>query len=626
MIPGFRRPTWLATTVGAAAATICAPANAAPTPANGLTNELREAQTCQMCHTFNNAKAQAADPLYAPYIGWQGSLMANAARDPVFWAGVAIADQDHPGETVDCIRCHSPRAFLEGRGDATEITDLQPRDLDGVTCEACHRMMDDSPNPLGNARYAIDDVLVDGLVPRRGPWTYDGPDTPPHSWINDPFTGSSEMCGTCHDVSTERPRVDADGNEIAPQFNEQRTYSEWANSDFAVEGDTFASCQDCHMPALEDVPGCQQFVDFFSHPTGGRRHDLVGANRFVIELLRQEYGSMGTGELADFFFDTALARTDELLATAATVDLAAPRSVHLGEGLSGVEVTVTNNSGHKLPTGYSEGRVMWLEVEATYGDDVIWTSGAYDGTAPADDGQLRTYEGVAEELSTGTTLHLLLNDHWRRDTRIPPAGLTQDLATDPVGDRYTPLPDGTWPNYDVAPYSFAGMPEVEDATPDDETDDELQITARLWYLINTPEYIEVLANDNVTNEAGNDVAMLFDTAGGAPPMLLGEATLAVPIDGFGEPPPTTGTGPDTGAVDTTAGDDDDDDDDDDDLDTGPVTTAGTTNNAEGTGTEGPGQDEDGGGGCSCSTEGRGNAAWLLLLPAVAMRRRRRRRV
>ncbi|MEM6993012.1 MAG: hypothetical protein AAF721_21045, partial [Myxococcota bacterium] len=119
-------------TVLAGCALLCASEAAAdPTPAGGLTNDLRESSTCFMCHSFSNADIHAADPAYAPFINWQGTLMANSARDPIFWAGVALADQDHPGETVDCIRCHSPRAFLNNRGDATEITDLLPEDFDG---------------------------------------------------------------------------------------------------------------------------------------------------------------------------------------------------------------------------------------------------------------------------------------------------------------------------------------------------------------------------------------------------------------------------------------------------------------------------------------------------------------
>ncbi|MBL4684814.1 MAG: hypothetical protein JKY37_09515 [Nannocystaceae bacterium] len=410
--------------IAAAAGTVLAAPEAAadPTPAGDLSNDLRQPQECFMCHSFGNADIHVEDPLYSPFIGWQGSLMANAARDPVFWAGVALADQDHPGETVDCIRCHSPRAFLNGRGDATEITDLQPADFDGVTCEACHRMEDDSPNPLGNARYHIDDVPVNGVVPRRGPWDdYVEPNSPPHPYIADPFTGSSELCGTCHDVSTPRARLDEEGTQIAPNFNEQRTYSEWANSDYAAEGEGFASCQDCHMPAVQDMAACSAFVNFTSHPEGGRRHDLVGANRFVLTLLRQEYGdSEGSGEVLDFYYDNTIERLDAFLATAATVELDGPASVDLGDGLTDLAVTITNNSGHKLPTGYSEGRVMSIEVEATYNDEVVWTSGAFEtGVGPTDNGQLRAYQGVAVELASGTTQHLLLNDHWVEDTRIP---------------------------------------------------------------------------------------------------------------------------------------------------------------------------------------------------------------
>lgn len=594
---------------------------AAPTPPGGLTNPLLEASSCQLCHTYDNATGHEAQPRYAPFYGWQGSMMANAARDPVFWAGVALADQDHPGETTECIRCHSPRAFLEGRADATTIDQLAPADFGGVTCEACHRMTDQGA--LGNAQYAIDDVLgVDGLVPRRGPWTYGGvgmgAGDPPHDWTQDPFTGSSELCGTCHDVTTPRERLDDDGLPMGIAFNEQRTYSEWAGSVFAQPGGDFLSCQDCHMPAVADKPGCTQFVDQSAHPTGGRRHDLVGANRFMVELLRAEYGNMGTGVVNDFFFNQTLDRMDELTATAASLELQGPAEVHLGEGLSELQATVTNETGHKLPTGYSEGRIMWLEVVASYGDQTLWSSGQYvPGMGPQSDPQLRAYQGVAEQYASGTTMHLLLNDHWVEDTRIPPRGLVPNAETDPVGSRYQLQGDGTWPHFDVATYAFDGVTDVQDATPGDPSDDVLDVYVRVLYLINTPEYVQLLADDNTTNDAGSEVAMLFETLGGAAPIVLAEQTLAIPIVSFGEPPVSS-----TGAVDGTAGP----------LDssggvgtTGPGITTGTTA-ATGTETEGPGQDDEGGG-CGCVAgrgDGDGRAAWWLVVPLGLWARRRGR--
>ncbi|MEX1367375.1 MAG: MYXO-CTERM sorting domain-containing protein [Nannocystaceae bacterium] len=592
-----------------AAALWARPSAAEPTEPGALVNPLVPSPDCQNCHSFPNAEGHEAQPPYAPFFGWQGSLMANAARDPVFWAAVAIADQDEPGGTEDCVRCHAPRAFLEGRGGAISIDALQPEDFEGVGCELCHRMTDQGL--MGNAQYAVDDLLGDGgVVARRGAWDYEpgSPQAPQHAWLFDEFTSSSQQCGTCHDVTTPRERLDDAGQPMGIPFNEQRTYSEWLGSRFAQPGDDFATCQDCHMPAVQDVAGCEDNNNQFTHPQG-RRHDLVGANRFMLELLQAEYGDEGTQEVPDVFFSMTMDRLDELIPTAATLQVQGPAEVDLAQGLSDLVATVTNNTGHKLPTGYSEGRIMWLEVVARYGDEVVWSSGQWTpGEGPQDDEQLRSYQGVAQEYATGTTMHLLLNDHWVEDTRIPPAGLTPNIETDPVGDRYALLEDGTWPNFDEASYAFAGRNDVLDVTPGDDTDDVLDVQVRLLYLINTPEYVQLLADDNVTNDAGNHVAMLFDTAGGAPPTVLAEQSLSLPIVGFGEPPAGTTAADETGELPgtTTA----------DETDT--TATAGSSTD--------PGQDDDGGGGCSCASGPRGDrgAAWWLLLPLGLVARRRRR--
>jgi len=156
-------------------------AAAEPTPPGGLVNPMVPAIQCLNCHTFPNAAAHAADPPYAPAT-WQGSLMASSARDPVFWAGVAIADQDVPGGTAACIRCHAPRAFLEGREGAIAMDELLDDDLNGIECELCHRMVDDARLAIPeNAQYTIDDVPgPGGEVPKRGPWVYEPGDAPQH--------------------------------------------------------------------------------------------------------------------------------------------------------------------------------------------------------------------------------------------------------------------------------------------------------------------------------------------------------------------------------------------------------------------------------------------------------------
>ena len=63
---------------------------------------------CSGCHGYY-------DQAVEPFENWQGSMMAHAGRDPVFWAALAIAEGDVPGAGDYCIRCHSPRGWHEGR-------------------------------------------------------------------------------------------------------------------------------------------------------------------------------------------------------------------------------------------------------------------------------------------------------------------------------------------------------------------------------------------------------------------------------------------------------------------------------------------------------------------------------
>lgn len=601
-----------------------AAAEAEPTEPGVLEHEITPWHNCSACHLFPNPIDIEDEPAIAPMV-WQGSMMANAARDPVFWAGVAIASQDgEPGETQDCVRCHAPRAFLGGRGDAIAIDELEEDDFGGVSCDLCHRMIDDGITPPGNARYVIDDAAKKGFVPRRGPWTYEpGQPAPPHPWSEEgEFLASAQLCGTCHDVSTPRERVDDDGVPMGMPFNEQRTYSEWLGSIYADEAsEDFATCQDCHMPRIENVAGCEMHaLNGYEHETG-RRHDLVGASVHMIGIIREEFGPASGGNIPAFHFDRSIELAQGMLAQAATLEVDAPRAVDVSRGL-GLSVTVTNESGHKLPTGYSEGRVMWLEVVARHAGEVVWSSGRWTPEEGIEgDPQVRRYEAIAERYADGQQLHLLLNDHWIVDSRLPPRGLTEDIETDPVGERYALQDDGTWPHFDVADYAFEGV-ALEDSTPGGA--DELELSVRLLYLINTPEYVELLEADNETNEAGSHLAALFEEHGAPEPMVLAQETIVLAASGLVEPAGTTGGSPSgttgEGPPSTESGTPDPD-----------GTTSGgggtTTSAGETTGggeTAGPAADEDGAGGCACSSR-RGDAPWLLGPMVLLFVRRGRRR-
>jgi hypothetical protein len=75
---------------------------------------------CLNCHA-------GYDPAVEPGFNWKGSMMAQAARDPIWFACLAVAAQDsiwalgNPNATDLCIRCHSPAGWLGGRSDPTNV-------------------------------------------------------------------------------------------------------------------------------------------------------------------------------------------------------------------------------------------------------------------------------------------------------------------------------------------------------------------------------------------------------------------------------------------------------------------------------------------------------------------------
>lgn len=71
--------------------------------------EFVKVQQCKMCHSgTSNGTAD-------PFLSWQSGMMAQAARDPVFRASLTIANQDIESVGEFCLRCHTPRGWLEDR-------------------------------------------------------------------------------------------------------------------------------------------------------------------------------------------------------------------------------------------------------------------------------------------------------------------------------------------------------------------------------------------------------------------------------------------------------------------------------------------------------------------------------
>ena len=484
------------------------------------------------------------DEAVSPHSLWASSMMAQAGRDPIFFAALAIANQDATDAGDLCLRCHAPGGWLAGRAVPADGSNLDPGldDFDGVTCHFCHRMVDPiaSPNnpPEDTAILAAltippdDDFhsaqyVVDPNDLRRGPFDL-GPNFFIHTFAESEFHRDSQMCGTCHDVSNPAFERNSNGDYVLTPVNQphpdndydnifplERTYSEWLLSVYGTTAiDSLGrfggnqpevqSCQDCHMPTVEASacsPGLGEVR--FDMP----KHYFNGANSWVLRAIDSIFPRFETG-LTNQRIDDAEARTQEILAASADVE-----AYTTGNDLT---VRVTNMCGHKLPTGYAEGRRMWLEIQfQDAAGNLIFEHGNYNPTtAELDTASTKVYEikhgldnymAMQTGIPAGPSFHFALNNTITKDNRIPPRGY-DSLAFDAVG----------------APVIGANFMEQQhwDETTFPMPAGATQARVRLLHQTTTKEYIEFLRDENTTNSAGQDAWNLWDQFGRSAPVEM----------------------------------------------------------------------------------------------------------
>jgi hypothetical protein len=503
-------------------------------------DHFRHSAECSACHGFYDEENE-------PYSTWQGSLMAMAGRDPLFFAQLATANQDVANVGQYCIRCHVPMSIATGAATDPTGDSLDYRDLDGVSCHLCHSMVDpiykpgisperdegilamleDVPSHYGNAMIVLD---PDGL--RRGPYEESAA---PHLAIGSTFLRSSEFCGTCHDVGnlavTRRPdgtyrynALDAASPTDDPhgQFPLERTYTEWKQSAFADGGvdmggrfggagaSVVSTCQDCHMPRAK-ARGC-----FFGPERDDlARHDFAGASAWVLEIIAEHFKDGSDPDVSQGALAAGRVKAEEMLRNAATL------GVGQRDGL--LDVRVINETGHKLPTGHIEGRRVWVNVRLFDGEGrLVREYGHYDAEeAELDESSTTVYEmhvGLSEEAAAivgdrpGTTTRMALADTIEKDNRIPPRGFANEafasVGAPVVGAEYA---DGQhWS--DVLYFIPDGVERAE---------------VRLYYATVTRHYIEALRDGNDTDSWGDTLYDLWLRTGKCTPILMASSEIGI---------------------------------------------------------------------------------------------------
>lgn len=591
---------------------------------------------CDNCHG-------GYDPAVEPAYNWCGSMMSQAGRDPVFWATVAVAEQDFPEVGDLCIRCHSPRGWLEGRSTPTDGSGLTSGDLDGTECALCHALA----NPDGNEHAGFQTapyIANDRGTPAEGyygsgmsvVWQGAGVVGPyantvaRHNFTQSRFHRSEDFCGTCHDVSNPVVGDLAHNNgaqvPLSPgtfsgvpggpltskaAFNNfpfqygmvERTYSEskasaldtlrvrdyvtlpnelqagsianaYANAQLAGRGGDYEdgtprtfTCQSCHMAPTVGHGADKNNVPLRSDLPA---HDLTGGNTWTPDAIRHQDGRselLFGGGLSQLQRD---AMTDGQARARANLQAAASLEVR------GDTLRIVNLTGHKLITGFPEGRRMWVRV--TWRDplgNVVRVDGRYGALTVSHRGQSMTVETLLEpssvhthvfqaklgmtdtwaaqlmslgypanfplaydhrngsttvtlgDIANGThgpaaeTFHFALNNVFLSDDRIPAWGTTYDEARRrnvlPVPETLygDPGPGGTyqhWAHVDLDPPIGAATAAIE-----------------LLYQTTSWEYVQFLdlANDGSVVHLGQEGRKLLDTwlaTGMSAPEVMATAT------------------------------------------------------------------------------------------------------
>jgi hypothetical protein len=515
-------------------------------PEDGVTIEAPT--RCLNCH-----EGYEANPRVEPGFGWLGSAMGNAGRDPIFWATLAIAEQDFDGAGDLCIRCHSSGGWISGRSTPTDGSGLAASDEDGIDCDTCHQLtnpdqgehigvfntpfepfeIDDATGAL-EAYYGSGMYVLSNDYGKLGPYAQ-GDAVARHMFTESNFHRDQDFCGTCHDVSNSvvgdlapnagtQPGAPAVINswgtgpgggpniggpvEDKAAFNNppyaygivERTFSEYKSSplsntlvdDFTslpadlqdprgslynaymaatrfdenpptanyVDGDPrYFSCQTCHMRAITGR-GCDK------NNAPNRRdqpmHDQTGGNYWVYPLVQyqDQQGTLrlggGLSALQIEAMDDGTLRAKSHLTQAGTLDV------------NGDLVRITNMTGHKLISGYPEGRRMWLNikwfdasgVEMTADETGAWGELPTTATNPVDgstfipksivnleDARLKVYE-----------VHPAMTREWAQvllsvdAQRWGPKDLGFDRITGASVGTISDLANGTIPGHENAAY------------------------------------------------------------------------------------------------------------------------------------------------------------------------------
>lgn len=500
--------------------------------------------TCIMCHVSDGASNTYNGEDVSPVSLWRSTMMAHAAKDPL-WRAVVSEETDVFPEMKEliettCTRCHAPMGNTKSMFEGNEYFTFNDLDksalgLDGVSCTLCHQVAD---SLLGNPETYSGHYQIgkDRII--YGP--YENPlvevmanmvnFTPRYS----KHVNQSELCATCHTLFT--PFFDMD-NKFGGYFPEQTPYLEWKNS---VYGIAQVSCQSCHMPQINSP------VDISTRPpwhNEGRfpfwKHDFVGGNHLMLNLFKNNINDLGL-DASEQQYSATISKLKNFVSAAIEIDVKAEYK----DNLLFVETQIFNNSGHKFPTGIPFRRA-WIHLKVfNVNKEVVFESGAFNNNGKIinydenyephyleidDENKVQVYEGVFVNTSGEVTQTLLRASSYIKDNRIPPKGFSKThISYDSIAifGNANEDPDFGSDGSDRTIYKI----QTSDNGP-------YEIIAELYYQTvkyETIEHLKLIGTSDI-----NKFMAMYD-AGDKTPLLISASSTTVIIDGIEDTNSKTG--------------------------------------------------------------------------------------
>jgi len=288
---------------------------------SNLSEQYWPSSTCRECHV----------KIFDQHLQ---SMHYRSFDDPVFQAqyfkelipGIN-SDAGLAKDAEGCIACHSPVTYSMGNKLVKSTTEVLS-ESSGVTCDFCHTLKSYRDDKPGNGNYVS--------VPAKQKL---GPFETKSTWhhIYSELHTKSEFCAICHNMTNRF------GLEI------KSTFTEWKSSPYAESG---IQCQDCHMSAK----------------------GFLIADEPVYESGKASYSQLGHSPHREKLYTHRFpgAHTSEQVVGAIRLGIEFSRSeASYGDEIM-LKIKIDNSrTGHKMPTGSSDLRFMYLEVKAVSSDKVI---------------------------------------------------------------------------------------------------------------------------------------------------------------------------------------------------------------------------------------------------------------